>query len=96
MAPLALPMTPRSISLAFHRLTNTSLHVLCGYCTSQESTDKANELTLTNANALDVVYIACLAGISEELLFRYGLIPATFPDYRGVLISGILFGLLHR
>ncbi|WIA11515.1 hypothetical protein OEZ85_011628 [Tetradesmus obliquus] len=38
---------------------------------------------------------ALLTGVSEEFLFRGGLVPLTWPDYRGVLLSGVVFGVLH-
>lgn len=39
--------------------------------------------------------MALLSGVSEELLFRGALIPATFPDWRGALLAGAVFGALH-
>lgn len=40
--------------------------------------------------------VSFVPGISEELLFRGALIPALFTDWRGVVISGIVFGALHN
>ncbi len=44
----------------------------------------------------DVLLVACLTGLSEELLFRGAFIPASLPDWRGVMLSATLFGLLHN
>ncbi len=44
----------------------------------------------------DVLLVACLTGLSEELLFRGALIPASLPDWRGVLLSAAIFGVLHN
>jgi membrane protease YdiL (CAAX protease family) len=33
--------------------------------------------------------------LAEEFLFRYALVPAISPDWRGALISGLVFGALH-
>lgn len=43
----------------------------------------------------DLLVVSLLPGLSEELLFRGGLIPAIAPDWRGVLIAGLTFGALH-
>jgi len=39
---------------------------------------------LSNLGPLDVLWVAAAAGVSEELLFRGALIPATFPDWRAL------------
>lgn len=51
---------------------------------------------LTPLSAADVVLVALASGIPEELLFRGALIPASFPDWRGVLIAAVIFGALHN
>lgn len=47
-------------------------------------------------NYLDIAIVAGLTGVSEELLFRSAIIPATSPDWIGVLIAGVVFGVLHN
>jgi membrane protease YdiL (CAAX protease family) len=42
-----------------------------------------------------VFVVASLPAVSEEMLFRWALIPAIYPDWRGVVISGVVFGVLH-
>lgn len=44
----------------------------------------------------DLFVVSFVPGISEEMLFRGGLIPALFADWRGVLIAGVVFGALHN
>eukprot|EP00775_Hariotina_reticulata_P006211 gene6213-6447_t len=60
-----------------------------------EATNRSNQQVLSPLAWPDIAFVALLTGLSEELLFRGGLIPATLPDYRGVLVSGLLFGVLH-
>eukprot|EP00467_Chlorarachnion_reptans_P023314 CAMPEP_0114497424 /NCGR_PEP_ID=MMETSP0109-20121206/6319_1 /TAXON_ID=29199 /ORGANISM="Chlorarachnion reptans, Strain CCCM449" /LENGTH=338 /DNA_ID=CAMNT_0001674809 /DNA_START=106 /DNA_END=1122 /DNA_ORIENTATION=+ len=62
----------------------------------QWATDRSNEQVLRPLNKFDLLWVAALPGISEELLFRGGLIPAVFPDWRGVLIGALTFGVLHN
>lgn len=57
---------------------------------------RSNKQTLTVLSPMDTVVICCAAGLSEELLFRGALIPATAPDWRGLLISAVVFGALHN
>lgn len=61
----------------------------------REATDRSNQQVLSSLGWPDVVLVALLSGGSEELLFRWGLISATWPDARGVLLSGAVFGVLH-
>lgn len=46
--------------------------------------------------AADLVWVGALPAVSEELLFRGALIPAIYPDWRGALIAGLAFGVLHN
>jgi membrane protease YdiL (CAAX protease family) len=61
----------------------------------REATDRSNQQVLTSLGWPDVVLVALLSGVSEELLFRWALISGTWPDARGVLLSGAAFGVLH-
>jgi membrane protease YdiL (CAAX protease family) len=60
-----------------------------------EATDRSNKQVLSPLGWPDVLLVALLTGVSEEFLFRGGLVPLTWPDYRGVLLSGVVFGVLH-
>ena len=46
-----------------------------------EATDRSNSQVLPQLEALDIVWLAALPGISEELLFRGALIPSLYPDW---------------
>ena len=61
-----------------------------------ESTERSNAQVLPNLGVLDLVWVALLSGIPEEVLFRGTLIPVVAPDLRGVLASALLFGYLHK
>lgn len=61
----------------------------------REATDRSNQQVLSSLGWPDVVLVASLSGVSEELLFRWALISGTWPDPHGVLLSGAVFGVLH-
>ncbi|CAA6659635.1 unnamed protein product [Spirodela intermedia] len=60
-----------------------------------ESSEAANEQALSNLNPVDYLVVACLPGISEELLFRGGLLPLFGLNWTGALVVGAIFGCLH-
>eukprot|EP00210_Caulerpa_lentillifera_P001524 g1462.t1 len=62
----------------------------------KESTDRSNAQVLTVLNYPDLFVVSVFPGLSEEFLFRGGLIPSFYPDWRGVLLSGVIFGALHK
>ena len=61
------------------------------------ATDTANEQVLVplRGNAADIAIVGAVPALAEEFLFRYALVPAISPDWRGALISGLVFGALH-
>ncbi|CAK9870731.1 unnamed protein product [Sphagnum jensenii] len=60
-----------------------------------QSSNAANKQVLGLLEPFDYLLVSFLPGISEELLFRGALLPLIAPDWRGVAISGIVFGTLH-
>mmetsp|Transcript_10450 Transcript_10450/g.18245 ORF Transcript_10450/g.18245 Transcript_10450/m.18245 type:complete len:406 (+) Transcript_10450:56-1273(+) len=62
----------------------------------QSATERSNKQILSSLSWVDMGLVATLSGVSEELLFRGAIIPGTFLDWRGVLISGVIFGALHN
>ena len=40
-------------------------------------------------------YVGSVPARAEEFLFRFALLPAISPDWRGAIISGLVFGALH-
>jgi membrane protease YdiL (CAAX protease family) len=62
----------------------------------KKATDSSNKQALMPLQSvLDVVLVATLPAFSEEYLFRGALFPAIYPDWRGAVISGCVFGSLH-
>lgn len=61
----------------------------------KSSSDRSNAQVLGNLTSLDLLWVALLPAISEELLFRGALIPVISPDIKGAIISGLVFGALH-
>jgi membrane protease YdiL (CAAX protease family) len=59
------------------------------------ATERSNRQVLSPLGWPDVGLVALLSGVSEELLFRGALVPATLPDWRGAALSAALFGALH-
>eukprot|EP00250_Pteridium_aquilinum_P014384 c21955_g1_i1 orf=196-831(+) len=60
-----------------------------------ESSDIANKEVLGPLQSSDYVIVAVLPAISEELLFRGSLLPLCGLDWKGVTVTGLLFGVLH-
>uniref|UniRef100_A0A0D9WEQ6 CAAX prenyl protease 2/Lysostaphin resistance protein A-like domain-containing protein n=1 Tax=Leersia perrieri TaxID=77586 RepID=A0A0D9WEQ6_9ORYZ len=50
---------------------------------------------LTSLETFDYILVACLPGISEELLFRGALMPIFGLNWIGALVTGAIFGVLH-
>lgn len=60
-----------------------------------ESSEAANRQVLTSLEAYDYLIVAFLPGISEELLFRGGLLPLLGLNWKSALAVAALFGVLH-
>ncbi|CAL5077764.1 unnamed protein product [Urochloa decumbens] len=61
----------------------------------RDSSEAANTQILTSLEPLDYIVVACLPGISEELLFRGALMPILGLNWISALIIGTIFGVLH-
>ena len=62
----------------------------------RQATNDSNERVLPGLRGpVDVAVVACLPALAEEMLFRWALVPSIYPDWRGVLIAGCVFGVLH-
>ncbi|GLC34690.1 hypothetical protein PLESTB_001234400 [Pleodorina starrii] len=77
-------------------VTGARLALLSVWSDLREATDRSNRQILTPLGPFDILLVAAASGIPEELLFRGALLPATFPDWRGVLLAAALFGALHN
>lgn len=60
-----------------------------------ESNDAANKQVLSSLEPLDYIAVAFLPGVSEELLFRGGLLPLFGFDWKSALVVAAIFGILH-
>ncbi|XP_078435222.1 CAAX amino terminal protease family protein [Wolffia australiana] len=60
-----------------------------------ESSEAANEQVLRPLEPLDYIVVACLPGLSEEFLFRGGLLPIFGLNWPSALAVGGIFGFLH-
>lgn len=61
----------------------------------RQSADMYLELVLKPLVIPDLVWLGLLPGLSEELLFRGVMLPALGMNWIAVVISSIVFGVLH-
>jgi uncharacterized protein len=61
----------------------------------RRSADFYLELVLKPLLWPDLIWLGLLPGLSEELLFRGVMLPALGLDWTALIISSILFGVLH-
>nr|CAB3455521.1 unnamed protein product [Digitaria exilis] len=65
-------------------------------CKFFSPSSQINEINiLTSLEPLDYIVVACLPGISEELLFRGALMPILGLNWISALLVGTIFGALH-
>uniref|UniRef100_A9TU87 CAAX prenyl protease 2/Lysostaphin resistance protein A-like domain-containing protein n=1 Tax=Physcomitrium patens TaxID=3218 RepID=A9TU87_PHYPA len=60
-----------------------------------QSSRQSNKQVLSSLELNDYLLVSFLPGISEELLFRGAILPLIGVDWRGVVFSGLVFGILH-
>jgi len=61
----------------------------------RRSADMYLEMVIKPLEWTDLIWLGLLPGLSEELLFRGVMLPALGLDLVAVLISSVLFGVLH-
>jgi len=61
----------------------------------RRSADAYLELVIKPLIWTDLIWLGLLPGLSEELLFRGVMIPALGLNLAAVIISSLLFGILH-
>lgn len=77
-------------------VTAARLALLSVWPQFKEATDTSNTQVLTPLTSpIDIAIVSILPAAAEELLFRGALVPAVYPDWRGVVIAGTVFGVLH-
>ncbi|GAX72933.1 hypothetical protein CEUSTIGMA_g388.t1 [Chlamydomonas eustigma] len=84
------------IVLAVAAVTGARLQLLNLWQDFRVATNRSNRQILEPLGWLDIFAVAVLSGWSEELLFRGAIIPGSFLDWRGALLSGLVFGILHN
>ena len=62
-------------------VTAARLQLLQRWPAFAEATELSNSQVMPQLEALDILWLAALPGISEELLFRGALIPSLYPDW---------------
>ncbi|MCL7051714.1 hypothetical protein MKW94_011931 [Papaver nudicaule] len=60
-----------------------------------ESSEASNQMVLSQLEPLDYILVACLPGLSEELLFRGALMPLFGLNWKSALVVAAIFGVLH-
>ena len=53
------------------------------------------EMVLKPLELVDVIWLGVLPGMSEELLFRGVVLPSFGMDTMGLIVSSLIFGILH-
>ena len=59
------------------------------------SAEKYLDFVITPLAMPDLIWVGLLPGLSEELLFRGVMIPALGYDWFALIVSSVLFGVLH-
>ena len=61
----------------------------------RDSADTYLDLVIRPLVWLDLVWLALLPGLSEELLFRGVMLPALGANWLAIISSSLIFGILH-
>ena len=61
----------------------------------RQSADFYLQLVLKPLLLLDIIWLGLLPGMSEELLFRGVMLPAIGLNITGLIVTSLLFGILH-
>lgn len=77
-------------------VTGARVALLAAWPEFKDATDASNGQVLPNLAAPDIVVVSVLPGLSEELLFRWGVLPLFPSPWLGALAAGALFGVLHN
>lgn len=76
-------------------ITAASLLVYRVWDSYRRSADFYLEFVLKPLVLPDIIWVALLPGLSEELLFRGVMLPALGLNITGVVVSSLCFGILH-
>lgn len=83
-----------SVALAIG-ITLTSGIIYRLWAAYRRSADYYLELVIKPLLWVDIIWLGLLPGLSEELLFRGIMLPALGLNLAAVVISSVLFGVLH-
>ena len=59
----------------------TAQRASAAFISYRQATERSNKQILTPLNWFDIIVVAGLTGVSEELLFRGAIIPGSFIDW---------------
>ncbi len=76
-------------------ITAASFLVYRFWAAYRRSADFYLEFVLKPLVLPDIIWVALLPGLSEELLFRGVMLPALGLNLTGVIVSSLCFGILH-
>jgi membrane protease YdiL (CAAX protease family) len=74
-------------------VTSSIIYSLCP--AYRQSADTYFKLIIRPLIWLDLIWLGLLPGLSEELLFRGVMLPALGLNLLGVILSSVVFGVLH-
>lgn len=70
--------------------------IIYSFCPAyRQSADTYFKLIIRPLIWLDLIWLGLLPGLSEELLFRGVMLPALGLNLLGVILSSVVFGVLH-
>jgi membrane protease YdiL (CAAX protease family) len=95
---IPLNFTPEAVllgSVIAVSIVITSMILAQVWLDYRRSAEQYLELIITPLVIPDLIWVGILPGLSEELLFRGIMIPAFGYDLFAVIVSSILFGILH-
>lgn len=84
------------VAAAVAVVTGARVALLSAWPEFRAATDASNQQVLPLLQPADLLVVSFLPGASEELLFRWGLLPLFPNPWLGVLVAGAVFGVLHN
>ena len=90
------PLDYATAAAAAAAVTGARQFLLRTWPAFREATDRSNSQVLPRLTDADLLWLAVLSGVPEEIFFRGSLLPAVASDWRGLAVSAVTFGYLHR
>ncbi len=96
LIPVAISVNAALLGIGIAILISVSSSLVYRFWPAyQRSADYYLELVLKPLVWADLIWLGLLPGLSEELLFRGVMLPALGLNITAVVISSVLFGILH-